>query len=53
MIGSGSATPTRSTPIAKTASYQVAQAQLAREIFPDAPLKYMPTKHMTANSKGA
>ena len=30
--------------------YQVAQAQLAREIFPDAPLKYMPpTKHMTGD----
>jgi beta-lysine 5,6-aminomutase alpha subunit len=30
--------------------YQVAQAQLAREIFPDAALKYMPpTKHMTGD----
>jgi beta-lysine 5,6-aminomutase alpha subunit len=30
--------------------YQLAQAQLAREIFPDAPLKYMPpTKHMTGD----
>ncbi|MBV9334039.1 MAG: D-lysine 5,6-aminomutase subunit alpha, partial [Candidatus Eremiobacteraeota bacterium] len=30
--------------------YQVAQAQLAREIFPEAPLKYMPpTKHMTGD----
>jgi beta-lysine 5,6-aminomutase alpha subunit len=30
--------------------FQVAQAQLAREIFPDAPLKYMPpTKHMTGD----
>jgi beta-lysine 5,6-aminomutase alpha subunit len=30
--------------------YQIAQAQLAREIFPDAPLKYMPpTKHMTGD----
>ena len=30
--------------------YQVAQAQLARQIFPDAPLKYMPpTKHMTGD----
>jgi|SRR5579872_1317976 len=30
--------------------YQVAQAQLARQIFPHAPLKYMPpTKHMTGN----
>jgi len=30
--------------------YQVAQAQLAREIFPGAPLKYMPpTKHMTGD----
>lgn len=29
---------------------EVAQAQMAREIFPDAPLKYMPpTKHMTGN----
>ena len=29
---------------------QVAQAQLARQIFPRAPLKYMPpTKHMTGN----
>ncbi|MBV8067615.1 MAG: D-lysine 5,6-aminomutase subunit alpha, partial [Candidatus Eremiobacteraeota bacterium] len=30
--------------------YQIAQAQLAREIFPEAPLKYMPpTKHMTGD----
>jgi len=30
--------------------YQLAQAQLAREIFPQAPLKYMPpTKHMTGD----
>ena len=30
--------------------YQVAQAQLARQIFPNAPLKYMPpTKHMTGD----
>jgi beta-lysine 5,6-aminomutase alpha subunit len=30
--------------------YEIAQAQAAREIFPDAPLKYMPpTKHMTGN----
>jgi len=30
--------------------FEVAQAQAAREIFPDAPLKYMPpTKHMTGN----
>src|SRR5579871_3698819 len=30
--------------------YQIAQAQLAREIFPQAPLKYMPpTKHMTGD----
>jgi beta-lysine 5,6-aminomutase alpha subunit len=30
--------------------YQVAQAQLTRQIFPDAPLKYMPpTKHMTGD----
>lgn len=29
---------------------ELAQAQLAREVFPDAPLKYMPpTKHMTGN----
>ena len=29
---------------------ELAQAQLSREIFPDAPLKYMPpTKHMTGN----
>jgi len=29
---------------------QVAQAQLARQIFPNSPLKYMPpTKHMTGN----
>jgi len=29
---------------------EVAQAQLARQIFPDAPLKYMPpTKHMTGD----
>ncbi len=30
--------------------YEIAQAQMAREIFPDAPLKYMPpTKHSTGN----
>jgi len=30
--------------------YEIAQAQLSREIFPDAPLKYMPpTRHMTGN----
>jgi beta-lysine 5,6-aminomutase alpha subunit len=30
--------------------FALAQAQLARQIFPDAPLKYMPpTKHMTGN----
>ncbi len=30
--------------------YELAQAQMAREIFPLAPLKYMPpTKHMTGN----
>jgi beta-lysine 5,6-aminomutase alpha subunit len=30
--------------------FQVAQAQLARQIFPNAPLKYMPpTKHMTGD----
>jgi beta-lysine 5,6-aminomutase alpha subunit len=30
--------------------FELAQAQMAREIFPDAPLKYMPpTKHMTGN----
>jgi len=30
--------------------YEVAQAQLSREAFPEAPLKYMPpTKHMTGN----
>ncbi|HMD02070.1 MAG TPA: lysine 5,6-aminomutase subunit alpha [Candidatus Baltobacteraceae bacterium] len=30
--------------------YAVAQAQLTRQIFPDAPLKYMPpTKHMTGD----
>ena len=30
--------------------YQLAQAQMAREIFPNAPLKYMPpTKYMTGN----
>ena len=30
--------------------FQVAQAQLTRQIFPDAPLKYMPpTKHMTGD----
>ncbi|WP_084213484.1 lysine 5,6-aminomutase subunit alpha [Thermicanus aegyptius] len=29
---------------------ELAQAEMAREIFPDAPLKYMPpTKHMTGN----
>ena len=30
--------------------YEIAQAEAAREIFPDSPLKYMPpTKHMTGN----
>ncbi len=30
--------------------HEIAQAEAAREIFPDAPLKYMPpTKHMTGN----
>ena len=30
--------------------FELAQAQMAREIFPDCPLKYMPpTKHMTGN----
>jgi len=30
--------------------YELSQAQMAREIFPEAPLKYMPpTKHMTGN----
>ncbi|HEY1681848.1 MAG TPA: lysine 5,6-aminomutase subunit alpha [Candidatus Tumulicola sp.] len=30
--------------------FQVAQAQLTRQVFPDAPLKYMPpTKHMTGD----
>ncbi len=30
--------------------FEMAQAQMAREIFPNAPLKYMPpTKHMTGN----
>ncbi len=30
--------------------YAIAQAQLARQVFPDAPLKYMPpTKHMTGD----
>ncbi len=30
--------------------HEIAQAQAAREIFPDSPLKYMPpTKHMTGN----
>ncbi len=30
--------------------YEIAQAEMAREIFPDAPLKYMPpTKHSTGN----
>ena len=30
--------------------FEIAQAQAAREIFPDSPLKYMPpTKHMTGN----
>ena len=30
--------------------YEVSQAQMAREIFPDAPLKYMPpTKHINGN----
>ena len=30
--------------------YQLAQAQLTRQIFPDSPLKYMPpTKHMTGD----
>ncbi len=45
------ATPMRSTRIVEDGFlYQVAQAQLAREIFPEAPLKYMPpTKHMTGD----
>ncbi len=30
--------------------YEIAQAQLSRQLFPDAPLKYMPpTKHMTGD----
>ena len=30
--------------------YELAQAEMAREIFPNAPLKYMPpTKFMTGN----
>lgn len=30
--------------------YEIAQAQMARQIFPNSPLKYMPpTKHMTGN----
>ncbi len=30
--------------------YEIAQAELSRELFPNAPLKYMPpTKHMTGN----
>ncbi len=30
--------------------YEIAQAQMARQVFPKAPLKYMPpTKHMTGN----
>lgn len=30
--------------------YEIAQAQMAREIFPNSPLKYMPpTKHITGN----
>ena len=30
--------------------YEIAQAQMARQIFPDAPLKYMPpTKHITGD----
>jgi beta-lysine 5,6-aminomutase alpha subunit len=30
--------------------FEIAQAQAAREIFPDSPIKYMPpTKHMTGN----
>jgi len=33
--------------------YELAQAQMARQIFPNAPLKYMPpTKHMTGNISG-
>ena len=48
---SASATRTRSIPDLEDGFlYQVAQAQLARQIFPDAPLKYMPpTKHMTGD----
>ncbi len=31
-------------------SYEIAQAQLSRQLFPNAPLKYMPpTKHMTGD----
>ena len=34
----------------QTLTLELAHAQLVRELFPDAPLKYMPpTKHMTGN----
>jgi len=36
--------------VENTFLYELAQAQMAREIFPNAPLKYMPpTKYMTGN----
>ena len=48
---SASATPSRSTRSSRTASStRSRRREAAREIFPDAPLKYMPpTKHMTGN----
>ena len=47
---SGSATRSRSTPTCPTASGWSAHALLARQLFPDAPLKWMPpTKHMTGD----
>ena len=40
--------------VENTFLYELAQAQMAREIFPNAPLKYMPpTKFMTGTSSAA
>jgi len=39
---SGWGTRSRSTPSARLVLLELAHAQLIRELFPDAPLKYMP-----------
>lgn len=49
LIGLGHAFEISPT-VADSFVYELAQAQMAREIFPEAPLKYMPpTKHMTGD----